>query len=73
LARRNMSHHCGRQMGLDRSWTVYHVFSGVPAELEGWSMTGLGRSRTATMISLNARNAKRRHACRSWRLAGEIV
>jgi hypothetical protein len=63
LDRHDMSHHYGRRVEPNRSWTVYHVFSGVPADLEGWSMTGLGEAdATATMIFLNARNAKRRQA-----------
>jgi hypothetical protein len=47
----------GRRIELDRSWTVYHVFSGVPAHAEGQIMTGLSRSdATDGMLSLNRRN-----------------
>ena len=55
LARDDMSHYFGRRVEPDKSWTVYHVFSGAPAELEGWSMAGLGETEaTSTMIFLNA-------------------
>lgn len=63
LARGDAGHYYGRRIEPDKSWTVYHVFSGAPAELEGWSMAGLGETEaTSTMIFLNARNAKRRRA-----------
>ena len=57
----DMSHYYGRRVEPNKSWTIYHVFSGAPAELEGWSMAGLGETEaTSTMIFLNARNARRR-------------
>lgn len=63
LARGDAGHHYGRRIEPDKSWTVYHVFSGAPAQLEGWSMAGLGEMEaTSTMIVLNARNAERRRA-----------
>ncbi len=63
LDRCDMNHHYGRRREPAGSWTVYHVFTGTPAELEGWSMVGLGETdATATMILLNAHNAKRRIA-----------
>jgi hypothetical protein len=41
----------------DRSWTVYHVFTGVPAHANGQIMTGLSRSEaTDGMLSLNRSN-----------------
>ena len=47
----------GRRIEADRSWTVYHVFSGVPAHVQGNAMTGLTRSdATSSMQSLNLRN-----------------
>lgn len=53
----------GRRVEADRSWTVYHVFSGIPAHENGASMTGLNRSdATRSMLSLNQRNAERRSA-----------
>lgn len=53
----------GRRIEADRSWTVYHVFSGVPAHKDGVAMTGLSRSdATRSMLSLNLRNAERRKA-----------
>jgi hypothetical protein len=44
----------GRRREPDRSWTVYHVFTGIPAVIEGRNMTGLNRaSATNGMLSLN--------------------
>ena len=44
----------GRRVEGDRSWTVYHQFTGVPAYIGGITMTGLSRSRaTDKMLSLN--------------------
>ena len=34
----------GRRIEADRSWTIYHVFTGVPASREGLEMIGLSRS-----------------------------
>ncbi len=51
----------GRRIEADRSWTVYHVFTGVPAHACGRTMTGLNRSdATNAMLSLN-RNYEGRH------------
>ncbi|MFK0692730.1 hypothetical protein ACFX5Q_31930 [Mesorhizobium sp. IMUNJ 23033] len=53
----------GRRVEADRSWTVYHVFTGIPAHEDGVAMTGLNRSdATRSMLSLNQRNAERRRA-----------
>lgn len=50
----------GRRIEADRSWTVYHVFTGVPAHADGEAMTGLTRSdATHGMLSLNRRNRKK--------------
>jgi hypothetical protein len=50
-------HDYGRRVEADRSWTVYHVFTGVPARIDGVTMTGLSRSdATDNMLSLNRRN-----------------
>ena len=55
-------HHYGRRIEADRSWTVYHVFTGVPAHVDGDAMTGLSRSAaTNGMLSLNLRNVERRN------------
>lgn len=63
LDRGDINHHYGRRREPAGSWTVYHVFTGAPAELEGWSTVGLEETdATATMILLNAHNAKRRKA-----------
>ena len=60
LDRHEISHYCGRRVERDKSWTIHHVFNGAPAELEGWSMTGLGETEATSVIFLNARNAERR-------------
>lgn len=50
----------GRRVEVDCSWTVYHVFSGVPARRSGNPMTGLSRSdATEGMLSLNLHNESR--------------
>ena len=47
----------GRRIEADRSWTVYHVFTGVPARPDGQAMTGLNWSdATDRMQALNLRN-----------------
>lgn len=47
----------GRRIEADRSWTIYHVFTGVPARRDGQEMIGLSRSvATDGMLSLNRRN-----------------
>lgn len=51
----------GRRIETDRSWTVYHVFTGIPAHIDGSKMIGLSRSEaTDRMMSLNHCNAHRR-------------
>jgi|SRR5208337_5621650 len=51
----------GRRVEMDRSWTIYHVFTGVPARVDGSAMTDLSRSAaTDGMLSLNLRNVERR-------------
>jgi len=51
----------GRRVEVDRSWTVYHVFTGVPARVDGAAMTDLSWSAaTDGMLSLNLRNVERR-------------
>jgi hypothetical protein len=55
-----VTHQYGRRVEVDRSWTVYHVFSGVPASRSGNPMTGLSRSdATEGMLSLNLHNERR--------------
>lgn len=45
----------GRRIEANRRWTVYHVFSGVPASQGSRTLTGMSRSEaTSRMISLNA-------------------
>jgi len=47
----------GRRIESDRSWTVYHVFTGVVARIDGVTMTGMSCSdATGMMLSLNRRN-----------------
>ena len=63
LDRSNISHLYGRRLELDGSWTIYHVFTGAPADVGSRPMAGLGETdATTTMIILNAHNAKRRKA-----------
>lgn len=52
-------HQYGRRVEADRSWTVYHVFTGVPADCGGGgAMTGLSRTdATDRMLRLNRRAA----------------
>ena len=50
----------GRRVEMNRSWTIYHVFTGVPARVDGLALTNLSRSAaTDGMLSLNRRNVKR--------------
>jgi hypothetical protein len=50
-----------RRVKADRSWTVYHVFTGVAARVGNDDLIGLSRSQaTSRMMSLNRRNAERR-------------
>ena len=56
----SMHHHYGRRIEADRSWTIYHVFTGIPARFGGDAMTGLSRmDATSGMLRLNLRNAER--------------
>jgi len=65
LGRDDMNHQYGRRVERDRSWTIYHVFTGVPAEMAGQPMIGLDEAdATAAMICLNTRNVRRRNAAR---------
>jgi len=58
--RHSMDHQYGRRIETDRSWTVYHVFTGVPAHADGQIMIGLSRSAaTDSMVSLNRRSEGR--------------
>lgn len=51
-------HQYGRRVEADRSWTEYHVFTGVPADCGGGAMTGLSRAvATDRMLWLNRRVA----------------
>ncbi|RWK43165.1 hypothetical protein [Mesorhizobium sp.] len=53
-------HQYGRRVEADRSWTVYHVFTGVAARVGDDDLIGLSRSQaTSRMMSLNLRNAER--------------
>ena len=53
-AHRSSDHQYGRRIEADRSWTVYHVFTGVPARIGSDVMKGLSRSdATGSMLCLN--------------------
>ncbi|RWK60890.1 hypothetical protein [Mesorhizobium sp.] len=59
-------HQYGRRVEADRSWTVYHVFTGVTARVGDDDLIGLSRSQaTSRMMSLNLRNAE----CRKQRIS----
>ena len=63
----------GRRIEADRSWTIYHVFTGVPANREGEEMIGLSRSdATDGMLSLNRRNDVRRNEQANGRLLAPL-
>jgi hypothetical protein len=50
----------GRRIEADRSWTVYHAFTGVPARLDGRALIGLGRAAaTDRMRAMNLDNVIR--------------
>jgi hypothetical protein len=56
----------GRRVEMDSSWTIYHVFTGVPARVDGSALTHLsGSAATDGMLSLNRRNVKRQRAERA--------
>lgn len=51
----------GRRIEADKSWTVYHVFTGEVARIGGETMSGLTRSQaTDRMLSYNRLNVQRR-------------
>ncbi len=51
----------------DRSWTVYHVFTGEPARIDGEMLTGLNRSQaTDRMLSLNRLTVLRKQERNAW-------
>ncbi|CAK7255757.1 MULTISPECIES: hypothetical protein [unclassified Shinella] len=57
-----LDHQYGRRIERDRTWTVYHVFTGVPARINGCTLTDLTISdATDGMLTLNRRNARRRN------------
>ena len=57
----SIHNHYGRRVEADRSWTIYHVFTGVPARIDGSTMIGLTQGvATDGMLSLNRRNEARR-------------
>lgn len=56
-----MDDYFGRRIEEDRTWTIYHVYTGVPATSNGSDMTGLSRTdATQGMQFLNNRNSERR-------------
>ncbi|HCV72654.1 hypothetical protein EXN24_24720 [Rhizobium rhizogenes] len=51
----------GRRIERDQTWTIYHVFTGVPVRVGGRRLTELSISEaTDGMLSLNRRNVLRR-------------
>ncbi len=53
----------GRRVEADGSWTIYHVFSGMPATIGGDRMEGMSATAaTDQMIKTNSDNSSRRAA-----------
>lgn len=51
----------GRRVERDQTWTIYHVFTGVPVRIGDCTLTDLSISEaTDGMLSLNRRNIVRR-------------
>jgi hypothetical protein len=74
-ARDEMHNDYGRRVEQDGSWTIYHVFTGVPAHFGAREMTGMSASESMTMtVQTNAANGLRRRevalirtsAARAW-------
>lgn len=62
-----MDHHYGRRVERDGSWSIYHVFTRIPAVVEGGSLAGMSRAcATQGMLAMNRRNESRRgdRSCR---------
>ena len=56
----------GRRVESDQSWSVYHVFTGEPAQIEGQATEGLNRRQaTEQMVSLNEGIVQRRRTRKS--------
>lgn len=61
VARCSPDEQYGRRIEANRSWTVYHVFSGVPARTNDQILTNLGwLDATNRMLALNHRNDESR-------------
>lgn len=59
----SMDHHYGRRVERDGSWSIYHVFTGIPAVVDGRSLTGMSRTcATQGMLAMNRRNEGRRRS-----------
>jgi hypothetical protein len=55
----SMHYQYGRRIERDGSWSIYHVFTGVPAEIQGRRLTGMNRANaTEGMLSLNRHNER---------------
>ena len=42
----------GKRIELNGTWTIYHVFSGVPAEYAAWKMVGLNVTTAARALRI---------------------
>ncbi|MXN67168.1 hypothetical protein GR183_19845 [Stappia sp. GBMRC 2046] len=61
--RDSMYNEYGRRIEGDGTWTVYHVFTGVPATIGGQIMKGMNASDSMTRMMLtNSHNSKQRKA-----------
>ena len=60
-------HQYGRRIEMDKSWTVYHVFTGEPARVDGVTLTGLSRTQaTEKMLSLNRTSVVHKQERNAW-------
>ncbi|MEQ9566442.1 MAG: hypothetical protein RLN85_11640, partial [Pseudomonadales bacterium] len=49
----------GRRIEIDGSWTVYHVFTGIPVQRAGIPMAGLSHADATSRMLLNNQMLKR--------------
>lgn len=49
----------GRRIEIDGSWTVYHVFTGIPVQRAGIPMSGLSHADATSRMLLNNQVQKR--------------
>lgn len=42
----------GRRVECDGSWTIYHVFTGVPVHIDSWTMIGLDQQLASDVLQM---------------------